>query len=331
MIQDKYPYTRKACLSVCTQVKTSELCGCNTRRIEYKLPNITTCSMADELGCAVDLWNSAKLLHELCSNKCPFECSQSVFHVDINYVEQSFLKTDHRGILGVQYWCLYFLNYFYFYPPNCENGFLFDEFDDKIYKYFYQVITQFSIRYDSLSYIKLDEEPKISGEELLGIIGGHLGLFLGMSLLSFVELVELFLLVFSQKALPEQNEIVLPASSIQSISKRTKEYIDRLNIVALPNLFRARYSCFSVIWLTLFMGSVSVCIFLVVNSVLEFTSYAVTTTVFYGKNEKIDYPAITLCNRHSLNSEYAYEIINNLTTFDAIHFPGLFGNYYLKN
>ena len=38
---------------------------------------------------------------------------------------------------------------------------------------------------------KVNEEPAMSGEELIGKIGGHLHLFMGMSLLSFVEIGEL--------------------------------------------------------------------------------------------------------------------------------------------
>ena len=41
---------------------------------------------------------------------------------------------------------------------------------------------------DSLSYTNVDEEPKMTVDTLIGTIGGHLHLFLGMSLLSFVEI-----------------------------------------------------------------------------------------------------------------------------------------------
>ena len=51
------------------------------------------------------------------------------------------------------------------------------------------------INYDTGSYIKVSEEPKMSGEDLFGEIGGHLHLFLGMSLMSFIEIVELVALL----------------------------------------------------------------------------------------------------------------------------------------
>ena len=58
-------------------------------------------------------------------------------------------------------------------------------------------LVEFTVYYDSLSYTLVDEEPKHNIERLLCTIGGHLHLFLGMSLLSFVELAELaFLAIY---------------------------------------------------------------------------------------------------------------------------------------
>ena len=55
-------------------------------------------------------------------------------------------------------------------------------------------MASFSVYYESLAYTQVVEEPKMSAEVLLGTIGGHLHLFMGMSLLSFVEIAELLCL-----------------------------------------------------------------------------------------------------------------------------------------
>ena len=55
-------------------------------------------------------------------------------------------------------------------------------------------VLQLTVYYNSLSYVEIEEEPKMSAEDLLGLLGGHLHLFLGMSLLSFVELFEFAIL-----------------------------------------------------------------------------------------------------------------------------------------
>ena len=54
-------------------------------------------------------------------------------------------------------------------------------------------VVQFNIFYDTLGYTLVEEEAKISYEDLIGSIGGHLHIFLGMSSMSFIEL---FLLGF---------------------------------------------------------------------------------------------------------------------------------------
>jgi hypothetical protein len=61
-----------------------------------------------------------------------------------------------------------------------------------------------NIYYDSLSYTHLSESPKIDFFSLIGFVGGILGLFLGVNVFSFCELIEalieIFLLKTKQKA-----------------------------------------------------------------------------------------------------------------------------------
>jgi uncharacterized membrane protein len=52
-----------------------------------------------------------------------------------------------------------------------------------------------SINYDKLYYTLIKENPAMSGNDLFGLIGGQIGLFLGISLLSLVEIVELIVSV----------------------------------------------------------------------------------------------------------------------------------------
>ena len=47
------------------------------------------------------------------------------------------------------------------------------------------------IFYEDFYYTSITEQPKISSDSLVGTVGGLLGLFLGASLLSFVEFLDL--------------------------------------------------------------------------------------------------------------------------------------------
>ena len=53
-----------------------------------------------------------------------------------------------------------------------------------------------SIFYESLSYILSEETPRMDMVSLLASIGGNLGLFLGVSVFSLYEMVEVALEIF---------------------------------------------------------------------------------------------------------------------------------------
>ena len=55
------------------------------------------------------------------------------------------------------------------------------------------------VYYDSQRFIQYKEAPSMTGYNLLSNIGGTLGLFLGMSLLSFVEIIETILQLLINK------------------------------------------------------------------------------------------------------------------------------------
>ena len=54
-------------------------------------------------------------------------------------------------------------------------------------------IVNFNLFYSSLDYTMIDQIGKMDGFDLISNIGGNLGLFIGISFLSFAELIELFI------------------------------------------------------------------------------------------------------------------------------------------
>jgi hypothetical protein len=57
-------------------------------------------------------------------------------------------------------------------------------------------VVRVNIFYDSLSYTMSTESPKMDVISLLSNIGGNLGLFLGVSLISVCELIEALIEIF---------------------------------------------------------------------------------------------------------------------------------------
>ena len=305
------PYTRKACLSACTQVRTVQVCGCNTRRIDFKVSSAEACSLDEELDCALGVWQASESLHAYCSvSRCPIECSFSAFTVDISYTQPSLVGYGVNAYFNQTYWCDYWNLHKLGAPIVSSNQCKNKLFNDIDYSFFYEDIAQVMVKYETLAAIESEERPKISGEQLLGIIGGHLSLLLGMSLLSFVELVQFTLFLatswYSSKsgAVENSKQRFHPVKKV--VSLETRQHVERLNMVALPNAVRSDHPVISLFWLIMLFASVSFCTYLIVESVHEYEAHEVATTVEIEKAEaEPEFPRITVCNLHPFTTSFA--------------------------
>lgn len=54
-----------------------------------------------------------------------------------------------------------------------------------------KTVLMINVFYEQMFYYETTEEPRLTLELLIATIGGHFGLFLGVTILSFVELVEI--------------------------------------------------------------------------------------------------------------------------------------------
>ena len=166
-------YSRRACLLVCSQVVTVERCGCNSLYIDYQEAGFDECDYALECVYEATQVNSTwDFFKDVCWPRCPLECSQTRIDWTSSYY---------------QYPLDYFAPYAskFNFSRNIPNG-------SDMAQYVYDNVVELTVTYDAGSfYPSYEEEPTMNGEELLGVIGGHLHLFLGMSLMSFVEIGEL--------------------------------------------------------------------------------------------------------------------------------------------
>ena len=169
--QTNYSYSRDLCLAACTQLVNNISCGCQAYD-NYVLEGVKMCTA----GLFVDIFTCTRNMSivDYCIPRCPLECKKSTYKKSI-------------------YTYTYPTDYFQKYQSQFENSsdFLNNQLLDNMDNFTYDTLVEFSLEYDGSSFLQYTEEPKMSGEELLGILGGHLHLFLGMSLLSFIELAEL--------------------------------------------------------------------------------------------------------------------------------------------
>jgi hypothetical protein len=117
-------------------------------------------------------------LNDLCLKDCPFECNSIEFSIDVTtskFPSQAYalrLMNDSKIKSN--------------YPPG-YNITLEDLRESMV---------QFSVYYTDFEYTKIGQIPKQQFTDIVSNLGGLLGLFIGMSFLSFGELIEVLVEVF---------------------------------------------------------------------------------------------------------------------------------------
>ena len=140
--------------------------------------------------CANDFYynefNTGNFIKNNCLQRCPLECQK-----DYMYNRQSFYKYPEES-----------------YVENTlkKNAMLLNLYKNETdFQYNLESnVAKVTIYYDSLSYTIVEEQPKFNWKTLLGTLGGHFHLFLGMSLMGVVEFIEIgvqfiFYLYYSKK------------------------------------------------------------------------------------------------------------------------------------
>ena len=177
IIRSKFQYDQQKCLELCYNEIAMMNCNCS---------DIYTLSFDSQSFCDTNnvclfktfqeyLSNTSSeyYVNNYCSPLCPLEFNQTSFGITLSTTD---IKPDYySSIIQNKAKSL-----------NITNRTLTKE-EIK------SSIINFSIYYESLSYTLSTESPSLDIIGLLAYIGGTLGLFLGVSVLTFVEFVEIFL------------------------------------------------------------------------------------------------------------------------------------------
>lgn len=171
-------YRQKVCFKLCYQQFLTQSCGCYDATIPFFsiYDNVTyeSCYGIESVTCMKKFEASVQTLGDTkCDDSCPFECSS------ISY-------TNSYSIAR--------------YPTNSFSNWLAAQSDIKARypsnitlnkQIFQDSILKLNVFYDDLYYDMIVEEPIMTISSLTANIGGQLGLFIGISLLSFGELLEI--------------------------------------------------------------------------------------------------------------------------------------------
>ncbi|CAF1010201.1 unnamed protein product [Brachionus calyciflorus] len=161
-------YTQTLCIYQCFQREVIKNCNCSVTTFPdfYKEKS---CSGIDQSICLQQVFDMAKntdFFSDTCYQECPLECDGMTFQKTVSTTQYSNFQFEEYLKMSR------FTRYFNRTEVNGND------------------FTAFSVYYENLGYINIEESPSMEWVDLLSNLGGIAGLFLGVSFLSFVEIIE---------------------------------------------------------------------------------------------------------------------------------------------
>jgi hypothetical protein len=172
IIKTKYNYTQNECFNLCLQNIIMDLCNCYDLNNDRLKDNVSPCLSDEQLNCSKESYMKFIKESKLKFVKdCPLECDETIYSHALSSAdyptENAYqrLKSDHH-----------FSRY---------SNLSFEKFEERL--------LMVNIFYPKLSYLSVSQLKKVEVMDLLEHIGGLLGFFIGMSLLSFIEFIEIII------------------------------------------------------------------------------------------------------------------------------------------
>ena len=187
--QSGYFYTQQFCFYQCYQEFIVRKYNCSSARF-LSLFNATNCNHQEinSIMFANDDFSSI-FINKNCLSACPLECDQALYKTSVSFSQMSENEYYVQSIKT---------------RPNLTLDFLNRTLNSQTAK---ESIVRVNIFYESLSYTLATESPKLDGISLLGEIGGNLGLFLGISVFSVCEVIEVAIEIFFILNKRHQNKV----------------------------------------------------------------------------------------------------------------------------
>jgi hypothetical protein len=172
MKNSSYKYRQKDCFDLCLQKDIINVCKCYDLNYE-RLDNVSACVNSSQLTCANEeyLKYTKDNMNKKCTMHCPLECDEITYDYTLS---SSDYPTEHvydilKGDIHVS------------------------RVSNLTYSKFKERSLMVNIFYSQLNYLAITQVKKFQFMDLLASIGGLLGFFVGMSLLSFIELAEILM------------------------------------------------------------------------------------------------------------------------------------------
>jgi hypothetical protein len=179
--KSEYDYTQALCFSQCYQRESIRKCGFPDLNFLSLFPVNNTFSRNEDYTCVDNVYCtkylSSDFLRETCLPLCPLECNRTEYRASVT-------ASQLIGDIYVDYIKR---------NKNLSSDFINRSIDLNTAA---RSVVKMNIFYESMSYTLVTESPKMNVVSLLASIGGNLGLFLGVSVFSLCEIIELVIRIY---------------------------------------------------------------------------------------------------------------------------------------
>ncbi len=165
-------YDQQACIDVCNQDQLVQKCGCYAL-LTPPINKKSYCLSQDQVKCEKDFFlNLSKSnVYQFCNDACVRACDKQTFSYSTSFTS---------------------------YPSDAYLSYLVNKSDYKDMnpeKFSQQSLIRLVVNYDTDSYTTITETTAMTLQQFIGQFGGNLGMFIGISVLSCLEVIELLISV----------------------------------------------------------------------------------------------------------------------------------------
>ena len=182
VVNTGYTYAQSTCILFCQQRLLVQHCKCLSSTIMYQVSEYGLCMTPEQNDCSQSFYfnfTTTDMIYDKCFPLCPIECFKALLETTKSYYAYPY---GYGYLSDIQ-------------KENKHNAKFGNQSDFTNLERLKINLAQFDLYYETLTYTMISEEPKITFEVLIGGLGGHLHLFMGMSLMSFFEVIEFFLMM----------------------------------------------------------------------------------------------------------------------------------------
>jgi len=170
-------YKQADCIDLCYQFLSNLHCNCTDFILNLAENSTQVCNNDQGIRCILnykyEIFTKDNYIQENCIPKCPLECKRAELSTTISFSQY---PSDS-----------------YFEVLKSNKHLQETVFQSQNWSYIKNSILKVNINFETLSYNYIRENMVMSVLDLLFVLGGQLFLFLGISFLSFFEIIEFFI------------------------------------------------------------------------------------------------------------------------------------------